>query len=278
MDPVSRTPAPGGVDNPAPGGESTARPAPSSQLLQQNRGQVLYLTLNRPDKRNALTAGLCRELTAAITAASTRAQQDCSVRAIVLSGAGPVFCAGADLNGGAYDGDFHGDLHRALRAIINCAVPVIADVQGPAVGAGTQLAVACDLRVVGDEAWFKVPVTSLGFALDNWTIRRCVSLLGGARARNMLLAGQRLSAAQAIGSGFATDMGDSSRASQLAEQLAQAAPLSVRQLKGVLNDEGFGFELRPHQQELYDRCWASEDAQEAREAREAGRPPQFRGR
>ncbi|MDO5076283.1 enoyl-CoA hydratase [Corynebacterium sp.] len=241
-------------------------------IVLEPDGYVLSITFDRDPQRNSLTAQVCTEVANAIDAVDFP-----GTRAVLIRGRGKAFCAGADLKGGVYGDDFHGALHRMLRSILDCPVPVIADVQGPAVGAGTQLALACDLRVVGDAGWFRVPPAELGFALDNWTIRRAVSMLGGSVARSVLLAAETVDADLAEAVGFANARGDADDALAYAQRIAGFAPLALRQLKGVLNDEGFGFALRPIQQELYERCWSSADAAEARSARAEKRAPVFKG-
>lgn len=241
-------------------------------IIQQRDWHLLTIVLDRAPHRNSLTTKVCSEVADAIDAVESP-----DIRAVLIRGRGSAFCAGADLKGGVYGDDFHGALHRMLRSILQCPVPVIADVQGPAVGAGTQLALACDLRVVGDDGWFRVPPAELGFALDNWTIRRAVSMLGGSVARSVLLAAEKVDADTAAAVGFANLRGDADDAWAYAQRIAGYAPLALRQLKGVLNDEGFGFTLRPNQQQLYDLCWSSDDAAEARSARAEKRTPVFKG-
>ncbi|MDO5097342.1 MAG: enoyl-CoA hydratase [Corynebacterium sp.] len=255
------------------------------ELLVETSGQVRILTLNRPEKRNALNTDMCRKIAVAVHEASHGPGE--TARAVLIRGNGKAFCAGADLGptdtqaeatGGVYGGGFHEALHTMLRAIVNSPVPVIADIQGPAVGAGSQLSLACDLRVAGENAWFGVPAAALGFALDSWTINRAQDLLGGSIARNMLIAHQRVTAEQAAVVGFVTKIGDSQTALNFAEEVASLAPLAMKQLKGVLNERDGSYNLDAQQQELYDVCWASEDAAEAKAARREKRAPVFRGR
>lgn len=244
-------------------------------LRRETDGHLEILTLDRPDKRNALnielTSAIADEMTAIAHAGDHR------IRAVLIRGEGQAFCSGADL-GGVYANSFLASLQRMLMAILEVPVPVIADVQGPAVGAGVQLTMACDLRVVGDSAWFMVPPAKLGFALDNWTIRRSKSLFGGSVSRGVLLGAQKVDAELAANIGFANLRGDHAAARDYAHTIAGYAPLAVRQLKRVLNDEGYGFELSATQQKMYEECWKSEDAQEARAARAEKRAPVFQGR
>ncbi|MDU0478129.1 enoyl-CoA hydratase [Staphylococcus chromogenes] len=245
-------------------------------VLQRSQdGFVTVLTLNRPDKRNAINSELAQAVADEMDSLREVFPQE--TRAVVLRGEGSAFCAGADF-GGVYGAEFRSGLQRMLTSILEAPLPVIADIQGPAVGAGVQLALVCDLRAVGDSAWFLVPPAKLGLALDNWTIRRTVSMLGGSVARGMLLGAQKVSADLAFACGFANLRGDSSAAGKFAQEIAGFAPLSVQQLKRVLNDEGFGFTLSATQQQLFDAAWNSSDVNEAQIARAEKRPPEFTGR
>lgn len=250
-------------------------------------GFVRHIVMDRDERRNALSREMCLAIAHAVTEASAAAVDNASVRAVVISGVGRAFCAGADLgssvgeqssDGAVYGSDFHDALFTMLRSIIQAEVPVIANVQGPAVGAGMQLALACDLRVVGESAWFKVPAVSLGFALDGWTIGRAQKLCGGAFARNLLLAGATLTSDAALASGFAVIRGDHAAAVAFAHEMAGLAPLAVRQLKGALNYGEADYGLDERSQVLFSQCWSSEDMKEARQARAEKRVPQFKGR
>lgn len=248
-------------------------------LRQETVEKVLVLTIDRQEKRNALNVELCLDLADAVSAITL--DNEAPIRAVLIRGAGTAFCAGADLasdDGGVYSGGLLASLQHMLTSIMNCPVPVIADVQGPAVGAGVQLCLACDLRVVGPDAWFQIPPAKLGFALDNWTIRRTVELFGGSVARGVLIAAQRIDADQAHNVGFVHRRGGAEVALEFAKEVALGAPLSMKQLKSVLNDGGFGFELSPGQQQDYAAAWNSEDAKEARQARSEKRPPEFKAR
>ncbi|AEK35994.1 hypothetical protein CVAR_0642 [Corynebacterium variabile DSM 44702] len=232
-------------------------------------GRVAVVTLTRPDRRNALDAEVCTQLTAALEDATSRG----GIRAILLRGEGPAFCAGANLKGGVYADNFFAALEKMLTTVTDVPVPVIADIQGPAVGAGCQLALACDLRVMGEGAVTWVPAVQHGFALDPWTVNRAVELLGGTHARNMLVAGAKVDRDAALTCGFAIQPGTSEEALAFAHRVSEHAPLSTAWFKKALN--------HPEAPELADEaraCWASRDVQEARTARADRRAPVFEGR
>ncbi len=136
-------------------------------------GDVVILELQREERRNALNLELCREIHAAVDQAV-----DDGARVIVITGQGSAFCAGADL-GGVYGDEFLEALYGMLPRLTKVPVPLIAAVNGPAIGAGTQLAMACDLRVADATAKFAVPTARNGMAVDAWTIRTLAAMAGG---------------------------------------------------------------------------------------------------
>ncbi|MEZ5231420.1 MAG: enoyl-CoA hydratase-related protein [Acidimicrobiales bacterium] len=139
-------------------------------------GAVALLTIDRPEKRNALDIEHCELLRRALEAALAD-----GARCAVITGAGSAFCSGADL-GNVYGPEFRTALYGMLGAITAAPVPVIAAVNGPAIGAGTQLAIACDLRVCASTLALRVPTAKLGLAVDPWTVRRLALLAGGGGA------------------------------------------------------------------------------------------------
>ena len=235
-------------------------------------GAVTTIELQRPQRRNALNTELVDTLRDAVEKAAAD-----DVRAIVLTGAGTVFCAGADLSGDVFAADFP-DKAIALNLAIDAApMPVIAAINGPAIGAGVQLAMVCDLRVVAPDAYFQFPIARYGLALDNWSIRRLSSLAGYGRARAMLLAADKLDAQTALQTGMANRIGTLADAQAWAAEIAGLAPLSLRHSKRVLNDDGAYEEQSALHKELFDQAWASQDVIEAQVARVQKRLPKFGG-
>ena len=233
---------------------------------------VMTIELQRPERRNALNSQLVEELREAVEKAS-----DGTTRAIVLTGQGTVFCAGADLSGDAFAADYPDrliELHKVLDA---APIPVIGAINGPAIGAGLQLAMQCDLRVVAPSAFFQFPTSKYGLALDNWSIRRLSSLVGHGRARAMLLSAEKLSAETALQTGMANRLGTLEDAQAWAEEIAGLAPLAIQHAKRVLNDDGSIEEAWPLHKELFDQAWGSQDVIEAQVARVEKRPPRFQG-
>lgn len=235
-------------------------------------GHVVTLELQRPERRNALNTELVDSLREAIEDVDTD-----DVRAIVLTGQGTVFCAGADLSGDVFAANFPDKAIALNKAIDAVPIPVIAAINGPAIGAGVQLAMISDLRVVAPEAFFQFPIAKYGLALDNWSIRRLSSLVGYGRARGMLIAAEKLTAEAALQTGMANRIGGLADAQAWAAEIAGFAPLSVRHSKRVLNDDGAYEEQWPAHKEGFDQAWGSQDVIEAQVARMEKRQPNFKG-
>lgn len=233
---------------------------------------VMTIELQRPERRNALNSQLVEELREAVAKAAGE-----NVRAMVMTGQGTVFCAGADLSGDAFAADYPDRLIEMHRVMDAAPMPIIAAINGPAIGAGLQLAMRCDLRVVAPEAFFQFPTSQYGLALDNWSIRRLTSLTGHGRARAMLLAAEKLTAETALQTGMANRIGTLADAQAWAAEIARLAPLALQHAKRVLNDDGAHEKASPVQKELFDKAWASQDVIEAQVARMEKRPPNFQG-
>lgn len=239
-----------------------------TEVLEVTRdGDVALLTLHREDRRNALNLDLCR----ALHEAAGAAVED-GARVIVITGGGSAFCSGADL-GGVYGQEFLIALYTMLHGLGKLPVPVIAAVNGPAIGAGTQLSIACDLRVVDETARFAVPTAKNGMAVDGWTIKTLEKLAGTGRARRAMLAADTIERDEALACGLADRAGTLADALAWAHEIAQLAPLSIAHNKLVLNG-GTDAEISAS----FESVWASEDVREAARARDERRPPVFTGR
>lgn len=235
-------------------------------------GAVTTIELDRPDKRNALDDAMVSGLADAFAKAAAT-----DTRAIVLTGRGTVFCAGADLSGPVYSEGFLERLIATLHQIENTPVPIIAALNGPAIGAGLQLAMAADLRVMAPDATAGIPAAKIGVAVDEWTIRRLVSLVGAGQARGMLIGCDPLSADRAHTVGFANRIGDLVDAQHWAATIAEFAPLTLQHYKLVLNGDGARDTPPSERIGAMLRAWESADVQEARAARAEKRAPRFIG-
>jgi enoyl-CoA hydratase len=249
------------------------RPAPSGGLLRT-------LTLDRPDKRNALDADHLGQLSAAFAAAAA----DEEVRVLVLQAEGSAFCAGYDLSSPFGELAPDGLVVTTMEALRACELPVIAVVEGPAVGAGLELALAADLRVASDAASFCLPPAKLGIAYGPAGLARLVSVVGTARARRMVFTAGTVRADEAARIGLVdelvpTEAGTTARerAGQLAETVATMAPKAVRLMKRTFDALEHGRDTAPLEPERR-ALFASQDAAEGLRARTGRREPRFTGR
>lgn len=241
-------------------------------ILAEVRDRVGVVTIDRHERRNALDQAHVDALRENVDDLLSE-----GVRSMVITGAGSSFCSGADL-GGVYGPGFRDSLYSALDAISSAPIPVIAAVNGPAIGAGTQVAIACDLRVAAPAARFAVPTARNGLAVDPWTIRRLALLAGGGAARAILLGCEQLDDQRAYDRGLVDRLGSFNDACAWAEDLATAAPLTLAYSKRVLESM---LEPRPWAEDLDDdfaAVWESEDVEEGVRARMEKRKPDFKGR
>ena len=207
-------------------------------------GDVAIITLNRPDRYNAIEATLGEGLISATDRAGDEA------RAIVLTGAGKAFCSGADLNElmSDYESGAGPDLalllenvfHPALRALLDSKVPVIGAINGVAAGAGLGLALACDLRVMADDAFLTSAFTAIGLVPDSGTTWWLSHHLGVSRALEIAFTNRRVGAGEARELGLCLDVvpGDEllDRALSLAGQLADLVPDSLVTSRRLIRD------------------------------------------
>ncbi|MGE2733087.1 enoyl-CoA hydratase [Mycolicibacterium vaccae] len=177
----------------------------SQLVLTEVLDRVALITINDPDRRNAVTA----EISAALRAAVESAEADPDVHAVIVTGAGKAFCAGADLTAlGAATEDGLRVIYDGFLAVADCALPTIAAVNGPAVGAGLNLALAADVRTAGPAAMFDPRFQKLGIHPGGgatWMLNRIV---GPQAARAALLFGMRFDAESAVRHGLALELAD----------------------------------------------------------------------
>jgi enoyl-CoA hydratase len=249
------------------------------------QGEVGLATIDRPERRNALNGELCAQLRDELV-------RHPDLRAVVITGAGTAFCAGADLvtrfeggdEGEAVVDTFRPSFEEALDAIAGYRAPVIAAVNGPAIGAGMQLAVACDLRVAGPTARFAIPGGKLGVHLSPKNIWRLALLVGQGASRDFLLAGRTVDADDALRLRVVERVGDDAvrDALAVAEEIAASAPLTMQGHKRALNlvaeAQALSPEARAEIAALERAAFASADLREGMAAFAEKRTPQFRGR
>lgn len=210
-------------------------------ILYENRGGIAEICFNRPHRLNAVTDQLYRELDAAITAA----EADRDVRALMLTGAGRAFCVGADLKEhkagrSAYDRrQYLMGEQIACKRLIHLSKPVIAAVNGYALGAGAEMAIAADFLLMAKSAKIGLPEVSIGNFLGGGVTWLLPRLVGLAKARELAFLGERIDGAEAVRIGLANrvfdDEGFLDTAREFAARLATKAPFSMRLAKEQLN-------------------------------------------
>ncbi len=247
-------------------------------------GELIVLTLNRPHARNAIDAALLDALSAALRDVSP----DDGTRAVILSGAGGTFCAGMDLKERAgFDDERLADQHRRIVELIGLVrelpVPVIAAVEGFALGGGFELALACDLVVAARDAQFGLPEVSVGIFPGGGGVRLLTWAVGAARARDLVLTGRRVSAVEAEAWGIVARStppgGALAGALALAGEIAAGAPLGIREARRAIRAaEGSLADGQTAEDAMYEVVVRSADRHEGFRAFAEKRPPRFEGR
>ncbi|SCE89855.1 Enoyl-CoA hydratase/carnithine racemase [Micromonospora coriariae] len=209
-----------------------------AELTVEVTGPVATVVIHNPARRNAMTAAMWRQLPELLD----RLEPDPGVRALVLTGAGDAFCAGADLGDLAELLDA-GDASIAVAAeerLASFAKPTVAAVRGACVGGGCQLAVACDLRIAADDARFGVPPARLGLVYPAPTTRRLTRLVGPSAAKHLLFTAELIDAERALRVGLADEVLPAgrlaARVDDLTAAIAQRSALSVAAAKEIVDE------------------------------------------
>jgi enoyl-CoA hydratase len=265
----------------------------SEVLTLDIREHVAWLTLNRPEKRNAMNL----EMLEGFVTTFERLDKDPEVRAVVVSGAGKGFCAGLELTTlagimAAQTADYREILrwsivkHQdSISVVERCRKPVIAAVHGACIGGGVDLITAADIRLASTDAVFSVRETRLGVVADLGTLQRLPQVIGEPWARELCLTGRDFSAEEAMRIGLVTHLLDGqealmAKAGELAAQIAENSPLAVQGVKDVMRysrEHGVraGLEYVAQKNAAILIC---EDALEAITAHMEKRKPVFKGR
>ncbi len=235
----------------------------------ERRDRALLVTIDRQDRRNAVDLESLESLRSVFDSLDT------DVRVVVLTGAGGHFCSGADL-GAVKDRSFARRVRATLDALVGLSVPTIAAVSGFALGAGTQFASACDLRVASDTARFGIPAARLGLVVDEWTVRRVAELMGPSLARAVLLGAETVDLDRAVAAGFVHRTGDLDDALDWATELSALAPLAIAGHKLAL-EAAHGPDGTTDVEAAIARAWTSDDFAEGISAFGERRVPRFGG-
>lgn len=248
-------------------------------------GYVELWTLNRPEVRNAIGRAMAGELIGLLA----RTVEDRELRAVVITGAGgEAFCAGADLKERAQMSEaevraFLAGLRDALRALERSDKVFIAAVNGAALGGGTELALACDLRVAVPDASFGLTEVTLGIIPGGGGTQRLPRLIGPGRAKDVILTGRRIGAEEAYRLGMVNRLVETRSAVEegleLARTIAKNAPIAVAAAKHAV-DEGTGLamdEALALEHRYYERTLGTRDRLEGLNAFRQRRAPRFTG-
>src|SRR3954465_4086023 len=265
------------------------QPAPALTLenvLCDKRGGIAYVTVNRPKALNALNTPTWKDLRMAFE----DARDDLAVRGVILSGAGDrAFIAGADItelaHAGAVEAEQSSRLgQQVLDLVENLGKPVIAAVNGFALGGGCETAMACTIRLAVDTAKFGQPEVTLGLVPGGGGTQRLPRLVGKGRALQLILAGEMIGAQEAYRIGLVNEIVPNadliSRAEAILKKIATNAPIAVKFAleaanKGLETSQGEGLLLEAS---YFGLCAATEDKKEGTTAFLEKRAPQFRGR
>ena len=259
-------------------------------VLAERRATALILRLNRPGSGNAIS----RELALALGEHLRACASDTALRTLIITGSGTrYFCTGGDVKAYARLASPE-ELDRVFNlmrdvcdSIERLPCPVIAAINGFAVGGGAELALACDLRVAEVSAQIGFPQSRLGI-MPGWDgIERLLRTVGRAAAAKLLYSGQRVNAAEArelrLVDEIAPDGKALERALELAATFAEVAPLSLGAIKTALREAGCAGtaqaadQARSHARASFARLWFTADHKEAERAFEQKRPPRFKG-
>lgn len=259
-------------------------------VLVSRRGSAAFVTLNRPEAANALSRDLVSTLARTFAELAAEIAGGGDLRAVVLTGAGDkAFCAGADLKERrtwTLDDTrvFLGEINALMDAVAAFPRPVIAAVNGLALGGGFELALACDLRIAADTAELGLPEVRLGVMPGAGGTQRLARIAGVAVAKELTLTGRRIGAARAHELGIVSEVATSSAladaSARLAGEIGGAAPLALAAAKRAI-DEGAARTLAEGlaiERACYEQVLTTDDRNEGLNAFLEKRPPAFKGR
>jgi enoyl-CoA hydratase len=255
-------------------------------LLYDKRDGIAYVTINRPKVLNALNTPTWKDMRTAFE----DARDDASVRGVILTGAGnKAFIAGADIGELAHVAAFEAEQssrfgQEVLDVIENLGKPVVAAVNGFALGGGCETAMACTIRIAADSAKFGQPEVTLGLVPGGGGTQRLPRLVGKGRALQLILSGETISAQEAYRIGLVNEVVPAAelipRAEAILKKIASNAPIAVKFAleatnKGLETSQGEGSLLEAA---YFGLCAATEDKKEGTNAFLEKRAPRFQGR
>ena len=212
-------------------------------VLYEKQQNVAIITLNRPERLNAITSDLITGLIAQLKTA----RQDQSARAVILTGAGRAFCAGEDLKETSAGKRFEDwieeteGLQEVQRVVMDLGKPLIAAVRGYALGGGCEFAMSCDIRIAAEEAKFGFPETDVGLTITTAGTKLLTQIVGLGKAKELVFTGDFIDAAEALRIGLANKVVSAEKlfdeAMALARKIAEKSPLALK-LSRIAIDQG----------------------------------------
>ncbi|PZW37708.1 enoyl-CoA hydratase/carnithine racemase [Humitalea rosea] len=258
------------------------------KILARVEDGIGWLTFNQPEKRNAISLDMWQ----AVATAAERFTNDAAVRVVVMHGAGgKAFASGADISqfekmrdSAEAEATYSATSSNARKRLEALGKPLIAMIQGFCIGGGCATAMVADLRIASEDSRFGIPAARLGVAYAYESLRRLVSLVGPAVAKDIMFTGRQLDAQEALACGLinkvvlAADL--EATVSAMAQTMVRNAPLSIRASKEAI-DQIAGDPAKVDREKfeaMYRACFDSADYAEGRASFMAKRPPVFNGR
>ncbi|MEJ2626104.1 MAG: enoyl-CoA hydratase-related protein [Pseudolabrys sp.] len=256
---------------------------PDPLLVEYPADDIVVFRLNRPQVRNALNLTVRQRLAAEVA----RHGADPAIRCLLITGSDTVFAAGADINEMANAGPMEvmaRNVQQYWRVLMDCPKPLIAAVEGFALGGGLEMALCADIIVAGEGAKLGLPEAKIGILPGGGGTQKLARLVGRQRAMLLLMTGRVLGAAEALAMGVASEVapagGALARALEIAQEIAAMPPVSVKQIKEIVN-AGLNAPLETAlmlERKAFELQFATQDQKEGMKAFMEKRKPKYEGK
>ena len=250
-----------------------------SSILVQKSNHIAGITLNRPDEKNAINLQMAQEM----DEICRQINADNDIYVVIITGSGNVFCGGNEMQKSSRSDGELAQKYNLAASVAGIEKPVIAAVNGDALGEGLELALACDVRIAAQNAHFGFPEVTSGLMPTNGGTQRLPRIVGKGKALELILTGEIIDAAEALEIGLVTKVlpreSLTNEVEALAKTMAGKAPISLRYIKEAINK---GLDLTMEQglrleADLYFLLHTTGDRTEGIKAFQQKRPPEFKG-